>query len=152
LETTFDRKKLIHETTIRTFGKGKFAFIKYWLIIRLQNILGWFFMKFNLCIYDVAWGNYKTDVVKNSDFKKFDGLLREVISGTIKQREILTEYLEQRFRNNELVYGIHYSDAALVTCMINNRSGDHYHFIDGADGGYAMAAIEMKARLKKINS
>ena len=81
---------------------------------------------------------------------KFDGLLREVISGTSEQRKVLENYLEKRFKENELVYGIHSSDSALVTCMINNRSGDHYHFIDGSDGGYAMAASKMKEQLKKL--
>jgi len=150
LHTTFDRKKLIHETKVRTFGKGKLAYCKYSLLIRLQNILGWIFMNFKLTINGVAWGDYKIDLIKNSDFKKFDGLLREVISGTSEQRKVLENYLEKRFKENELVYGIHSSDSALVTCMINNRSGDHYHFIDGSDGGYAMAASKMKEQFKKL--
>ncbi len=151
LRMTFNNRKLSHEVKVRTFGKGKKARLLRWLQIRIQNVLGWIFMTFDLQVGGVPWGNYKTDLVQNTDFKKFDGVLREVLSGTAKQREHLTEYLEGLFRNGKCVYGIHASDSALITCLINNRNGDHFHFIDGADGGYAMAATEMKQRLKDFN-
>jgi hypothetical protein len=35
-----------------------------------------------------------------------------------------------------------------MTCLVFDRRGDHVHFVDGADGGYAMAALRMKERLK----
>ena len=38
-----------------------------------------------------------------------------------------------------------------LSFMISNRSGNYYHFVDGADGGYALAALAMKAQLKSIN-
>jgi hypothetical protein len=46
-------------------------------------------------------------------------------------------------------YGIHVSNAALVTCIIDNRAGEHYHFVDGADGGYTLAAEAMKEQMRK---
>jgi len=73
-----------------------------------------------------------------------------VISGSAEQRKKLSIYLEQRLQNGECVYGIHASDSALVTCMINNRSGEHFHFVDGSNGGYAMAALQMKKQLKAL--
>lgn len=152
LRMTFNNRKLIHEIKVRTFGKGKKARLLRWLQIRIQNVLGWIFMTFDLHVGGVPWGNYKTDLVQNTDFKKFDGVLREVLSGTADQREQLTNYLEDLFKNRKCVYGIHTSDSALITCLINNRSGDHYHFIDGADGGYAMAASVMKQQLKNMSS
>lgn len=151
LRMTNDNKKLSYELKVRVSMEDRVGFIKYWLTIRLQNLLGWVFMKFKLNIFDVAWGEYKKDVVKNTDFKKFDGVLREVISGTKEQREELERYLEQRYKNNECVYGIHVSDSALVTCMVSSRSGEHFHFVDGADGGYAMAATQMKQQLKGLS-
>jgi len=35
-----------------------------------------------------------------------------------------------------------------MTCLIFNHEGNHVHFVDGADGGYAMAARPLKAALK----
>ena len=39
------------------------------------------------------------------------------------------------------------STGAIFTCLITRRHGDHLHFVDGAEGGYAMAAAAMKAQL-----
>ena len=128
---------------------GKWGVIKCWLSIRIRVYLGSVFMRFKLRIGDVYWGEYKNDLVSNTDFKKFDGVLREVISGTAEQRVKLAAYLQQRYENGECVYGIHASDSALVTCMINNRSGEHFHFVDGSDGGYAMAATGMKEQMRQ---
>jgi hypothetical protein len=148
LRTTYDGKKLVHEARIRTFGHGEMAYVLYWVKIRVQNVLGWIFMTFGLNAGGTSWGDYKKDLVANTDFKKFDGILREVMSGTSDQRQELTAFLEQLCINKECVYGIHASDSALITCLISKRSGYHYHFVDGADGGYAMAALAMKNQLK----
>jgi hypothetical protein len=152
LRMTYNGKKLCHETKVRTYGQGKKAYLLRWLQIRIQNVLGWIFMTFDMHVGGVPWGNYKSDLVNNTDFKKFDGVLREVLSGTAAQRDQLTAYLEDLFKNRKCVYGIHASDSALITCLINNRDGEHFHFIDGADGGYAMAATAMKQRLKDLCS
>ena len=40
-----------------------------------------------------------------------------------------------------------------MTCYVNTvQPGDHIHFIDGDDGGYAMAAKEMKAQMKDVKA
>ncbi|HIG61650.1 MAG TPA: DUF3095 family protein [Gammaproteobacteria bacterium] len=33
--------------------------------------------------------------------------------------------------------------------MIIHRQGEHLHFVDGADVGYAMASIQLKQQLKQ---
>jgi hypothetical protein len=59
----------------------------------------------------------------------------------------LTEYLEKNYKTGKLVYGLHISDRALMTCLVFERNGRQVHFIDGADGGYAVAAKVMKQRI-----
>jgi hypothetical protein len=152
LHLTFNGGKLSHETWIRTFPRGLFARLRYWYKVRLQNVLGWIFMGCGFNIGGTDWVQYKQDLILNTDFKKFDGMLRAVLSGTREQRWRLNQYLEARFDRKECVYGIHPSDSALITCLIRKRSGEHYHFVDGADGGYAMAAAALKDRLKELNS
>lgn len=45
-------------------------------------------------------------------------------------------------------YGLHRQDSALMTCIVPTpMSRDHMHFIDGAAGGYAVAARNLKAPL-----
>ena len=152
LHLTFANAKLRHEARIRTYGRGVPAYMSYWFKLRIQNILGWLFMRLGITTAGTPWGDYKQDLVLNSDFKKFDGVLRAVLSGTTAQRRQLTAYLESRYLLGECVYGVHASDSALITCLISKRAGDHYHFIDGADGGYAMAAAAMKQRLQALTS
>ena len=148
LHPTFDGAKLAMEAKLKSYKRGNIAYLKQWLLIRVQNLLGWVLMTFSLKTAGIDWGSYKTDLVANTDFKKFDGVLREVISGTPRQREELDHYLRDQFNKDRCVYGIHYSESALITCLISNRAGNHYHFVDCADGGYALAAIEMKRQLK----
>jgi hypothetical protein len=60
-------------------------------------------------------------------------------------------FLESERRAGLLVYGMHRASAALVTCFVRSYAGDHLHFVDGADGGYALAAKEMKAQLAAVD-
>jgi hypothetical protein len=34
-----------------------------------------------------------------------------------------------------------------MTCLVFERNGRQVHFVDGADGGYAIAAKSMKQRI-----
>ncbi|HBU76611.1 MAG TPA: hypothetical protein DEF18_00775 [Muricauda sp.] len=34
-----------------------------------------------------------------------------------------------------------------MTCMVFDRKDRHLHFVDGASGGYALAAKQMKGQL-----
>lgn len=151
LQTTLKDNLLKYETKARTFGKNIIQVLLYKLKIRVQVLFGRFFMNNKIKTGDIDWGEYKTTAVNNADYRKFDGILREVLSGNKQQREQLTEYLQSRHEKGECFYGIHVSDSALITCMINNRNNEHFHFIDGADGGYAMAATMMKQQLKNKN-
>ena len=45
---------------------------------------------------------------------------------------------------------MHKSREALVTCIVFSYNGSHVHFVDGSDGGYAMAARDLKARRKSL--
>jgi hypothetical protein len=37
-----------------------------------------------------------------------------------------------------------------MTCYVHDvNDGNHIHFVDGGDGGYAMAARELKAQLRE---
>lgn len=114
----------------------------------LESLLGLGLMGLNMRSRGVDWGRYKADVRAASDYQKIDDALRMVIAGSPDQTEQLVRYLEDRLEQGHLVYGIHVSDRALMTCLIMDRCDRHFHLIDGADGGYALAAQRMKARLQ----
>lgn len=148
LNLSFSNKNLIKEAKLRAeSGTWLHQQIYLWQI-KLENLLGLLFMQFKIKVKEMDWGLYKTVLTDATDYKKFDDMLRMVISGTEAQREKLTSYLERKYKDGSLVYGIHTSDRALMTCLVFEHNGPQVHFIDGANGGYAMAAKSMKAQLK----
>jgi hypothetical protein len=96
------------------------------------------------------WGEYKDFVVGATDNEKFDDTLRMIISGTRQQGNELRDYLEALHVQGILAYGVHSSSHCLMTCIVFDHFGRQVHFIDGADGGYALAALQMKEQLKAL--
>ena len=105
-------------------------------------------MRFNIQTDDTQWGKYRTQVSLTTDSEKFDDILRMTCSVTKEQREQLEAFLNALHAKDELAYGLHVTNRALMTCLVFERMGAQVHFIDGADGGYAMAAVGLKAQLK----
>ena len=96
--------------------------------------------------YDAA--RYRSELKANTDFRKFDGMLRLVIDVTPQQAEELEIYLHRAAAKGDLAFGSWRSDAALMTCLVFDLDHSlHVHFIDGADGGYTRAAKAMKAAI-----
>jgi hypothetical protein len=90
---------------------------------------------------------YKQELLQNCDFRKFDDVLRMILDVSHATHTALHQMLERYRHEGRLCYGTHTSDAALITCYVRSYSGDHLHFVDGMDGGYALAAKELKAQL-----
>jgi hypothetical protein len=90
---------------------------------------------------------YMSELEQNTDFRKFDELLRMVVDLTDAELESVRSYLESERHGGTIAYGLHCASAALMTCLVRSYSGDHVHFIDGADGGYALAAKQLKRQL-----
>lgn len=82
------------------------------------------------------------------DSEKFDDMIRMVISGTREQRHQMEELLQEYYKEGKLVYGLHTSKKAYISCFIFSRKGRQVYFIDGYDGGYTHAAKELDNRLK----
>ena len=112
--------------------------------ILLENLLGKFLMRFA----SKNWRFYKQNLIQTTDAEKFDDTLRMVIAVTDTQLKQLTDYFEQEYQNNQLIYGIHVSNSAIMTCLIFERHGKQVHFIDATGGGYAIAAEDFKQRQK----
>jgi hypothetical protein len=116
----------------------------YILKYKFINILGKILMQFNIS----SWGEYKSNVVASCDTEKFDDMIKMVVSSNYEQTKQLESYLESEFQSGNLYYGVHKTDAALMTCLVFQRHGKHIHFVDGTNGGYAMAAKHMKEQIK----
>ena len=143
-------KRLGNEVGVRAADQGAFGKWLYLMRTRGFVILGWFLMKLGLKTRETDWSTYKETLVRNTDVRKFNDIYRQILAGTEAQREALTGWLEVRYRKKELVYGMHITDRAHMTCLVFNYSGRHLHFIDGADGGLFLAAKEFKERAAKL--
>lgn len=92
------------------------------------------------------WGSYSGIFLGATDTEKFDDTLRMIMAGTTQQRLHLRQFLDTKRGQGELVYGIHTAKHALVTCIVFDYFGRQVHFVDASDGGYTLAAKEMKAQ------
>ena len=149
LSLSFSPQRLMLETLLKVRSPHWFQRFLYLTSIWLQNAVGWMVMMTGMLIPNAPWGNYKADLVATTDYRKFDDMLRMVIASTPSQTQQLAQYLEQEFQAGQLAYGVHVADRALMTCLVFERSGRQVHFIDGADGGYTLAAKALKQRLRQ---
>lgn len=96
---------------------------------------------------DYEPAKHHREIETNTDYRKLDGLIRIVLDISETQASRLRQYLEAQYEAGELNFGMHVSDAALMTCLVFDLSaGRHVHFIDGAGGGHTLAAVDLKAR------
>ena len=148
LKLSFSSKNLALEAKARAATQNWWGRLLYLWKMRIENLLGLILMKWKIKLPGIDWGEYKTIVTEATDYRKFDDILRMVIAGNSSQSKKLAAYLEKKYKEGKLLYGLHISDRALMTCLVFERSGRQVHFIDGGDGGYALAAEEMKRRMR----
>lgn len=114
-----------------------------------MNAVGSWLMAKNVKTEHTDWGQYKTDFVANCDYIKFEDGLKLCISCSEAQRKNIVTYLAEQEQLGRLRYGIHVTNAALITCMINDYQSKHIHFIDGENGGYSLAAVTLKEKRRQ---
>lgn len=91
---------------------------------------------------------YIDSLPAHSDFRKFDETLRMVIDCSPEMQQAIRALLEREHAAGTIYFGLHASSTALMTCFLRRlEDGGHVHFVDGNDGGYAMAAVELKAQI-----
>lgn len=104
-----------------------------------------------------AWGRarvgrfeaarYRRELVENSDFRKFDDGLLMTIDCTPLVADRIESHLLAAQQRMSIRFGLHRQDKAQITCVVPSAlRPDHVHFVDGAAGGYAMAARDLKRR------
>ena len=150
LAMTLAGGRLADEVGVRAAGRGILGKWLWLMRARWLVLLGAVLMKFGIRTGDTDWGRYKETLVRNADVRKFVDIYRQILAGTAAQRTVLDAWLQERYTRGELVYGLHVTDRALMTCLVFNYSGKHLHFIDGADGGLFLASKQFKERAARL--
>ena len=150
LSMSMSLSSLLGEIKFRTFGMNWWQRLKYILKMEMEIITGKLFMALGYESSKTNWSLYKPDLARHSDHRKYDDMVRLVLSGTPRQLEQLEEYLETEFKAGKLAYGLHVSDTAMITCMVFKYQREHMHFVDGSQGGYVEAAKQLKRRKEKL--
>jgi hypothetical protein len=118
---------------------------------RRIKVLVWTFFAFVVMRVGIKVGGfipakYTRELIDNSDFRKFDDSLRMVLDCTVSLADDIEEHLKANAASGILRYGTHRQHAAMMTCFTPSPTrSNHVHFIDGALGGYAMAASALKS-------
>lgn len=114
--------------------------------IAMISLIGWILFKTGWKMKNFDPGHYRRMTGLNTDFRKFDDVLRMTVDcdgGTLAGAKNM---LEAAKTAGTIRYGVYEQDAAIMTCIVPSvETDDHLHFLDGADGGYALAAKMMKA-------
>ena len=91
---------------------------------------------------------YREELRTNTDYRRFDGTLRLIVDCTDDELNEVNNMLDRRYKNGEIHFGVHTADTALMTCLVFDLAASrHLHFVDGNDGGFAVAAKGLKAQI-----
>jgi hypothetical protein len=121
------------------------SFFRRRLAVLLGTLLAYVVMKLGIRVGDFDPDRYRREVVENSDFRKFDDNLRMTLDCTPEVANRIEGRLSAARAANVARFGLHRQPAAIMTCIVPSISeSNHVHFIDGAAGGYALAAKQLK--------
>lgn len=148
LKVTNSPSKLSGEATVRTAGRGKNERLKYLVNLFFLTLVGKACFAFGLKAGTFDGKTYRQATAQNNDYIKFDNTLRIVMDVSVEQQGKLAAYLDGLVRQQRVFYGIHAASSALMTCMVFDYTSQHFHFVDGSDGGYALAARQMKQQIR----
>jgi len=149
LELGTDLKAMRGEVAVKHAGKSVWWQRLQELRTLVETRIGAEAMRRNWKVQGTEWGPYSDAVLANTDHRKFDDGLRMVVVADELQLRELRRIGESMRNEGRAVFGMHDSAKALLTCLVFDRpAGNHLHFVDGAEGGYAMAAAELKQQMR----
>jgi len=126
----------------RRAGEGHFVAR---LRVILATLLAYVIMRLGLRVGAFDPAVYRRTVVENSDFRKYDDILRMTLDCTPGLADRVEQRLAEASRANVARFGLHRQSTAIMTCIVPSiAENNHLHFVDGAAGGYAMAARQLK--------
>jgi hypothetical protein len=134
------------ELEVRATRRANGPLPLYRLLVMFKTALSYTILRFNIRVGPFVPQTYLRQLRDNSDFRKYDDALRMVLDCTPALGRVIEERLRAAVAAGIARYGMHRQDRAMMTCFTPSAlRSDHVHFIDGALGGYALAASALKA-------
>jgi hypothetical protein len=124
--------------------RGEYLFVRR-LRVAAATLLSYLIIRFGIRFGNFDPAVYRREVVENSDFRKYDDNLRMTLDCTPALADKIEKRLTQAAAGNIARFGLHRQPSAIMTCIVPSISeSSHVHFVDGAAGGYALAARRLK--------
>jgi hypothetical protein len=125
------------------------AFAKTWV----RAHFSWLVLGFRIRVGKFVPEHYLRQTALNTDFRKFDDGLKLTVDCSLETANQIERDLAIAHAQGICAYGIHRQGEALMTCLVPSAMrDDHVHFVDGAAGGYASAAIKLKAQREAVGN
>ncbi|MFA7275268.1 MAG: DUF3095 family protein [Pseudobdellovibrionaceae bacterium] len=150
MHLTLNPRRMMSEYKTRTAAYARWKKIVVFFVMYIGTCLAVVAMAYKFSMGRFNGAHYAQNAATHSDFIKFDNTLRMVMDVSLNQKEAIELLLRGYEREGRIFYGLYTSKAALMTCMVFDPATDHFHFIDGDDGGYSFAAKLMKEQIKLL--
>lgn len=125
-----------HEAKATGMSKG---------LLYVVTLLAWMLDKTGWPLGKFDPKRYRKFTALNTDYRKIQDGVRMTLSMQPDALDRLKAMLEQARLSGKLRYGVCEQESAVLTCFVPSIMEDnHYHFLDGAGGGYAAAATNLK--------
>ncbi len=122
--------------------------IRKWFWLYCTSFIQFILEKFDLSAGGYDAPAYRAELRANSDFRRFDDILRMILDCPVEAADAIEAFFMDLNTQGRIAFGTHRSDHALMTCLVFSLTkGEHVHFVDGSDGGFAMAAVQLKAQI-----
>ncbi|MBX3581619.1 MAG: DUF3095 domain-containing protein [Rhizobiaceae bacterium] len=126
--------------------RGERPLWQHRMLLYFWTLFAWFILFTGMKVGSFDSRHYREFTSLNTDYRKFQDGLRVTVSLGDDELDRLTKFLEGERLAKNLRYGICVQDSAILTCYVPSvMSETHFHFLDGAGGGYAQAAENMKS-------
>ena len=131
-------------------GDGFVTFLKSLLKALLENLLTMFVFKFNKANGMTGLpSDYTKEMYLQCDWMKMNGALYLILDMSDHESNRFVSHLDFLESQGKILYGMHRSSSALVVCHLKpDHQKQHFHFVDGSEGGLTFAATMLKFKKK----
>lgn len=113
--------------------------------ILLTGLIGWVLDRTGRPLGGFDVTHYRSTAALNADFRKYQDGIRMTVDVPVETADRLERMLTAARDDGALEFGLLRQESAVMTCFVPSIFSDtHFHFVDGAQGGYAAAAQALK--------